>query len=207
MHLGQSKIDDTPDLRCGYAGEDVVYAPDFLAPREADQMFETLRAGIAWQEESIDLFGRRLRVPRMVSWAGDPGAAYRYSGVDHVAHGWPEELIGLREQIATALGGSFNFVLLNRYRTGADYMGWHSDDEAALGEHPVIASISLGAVRRFRMRRKVDGHTIEFLLEHGSLLVMRGECQRRWRHALARTRRPIGERINLTFRSIRDGAH
>ena len=202
MHLGATESDFTPDLPPGHGCDDVVYVPEFLRECEASRLLEVLRSDIPWQEESICLYGRRMRVPRLVAWAGDSGVGYRYSGIDHVASGWPASLNRVAQRVADSVGRTFNFVLLNRYRTGADHMGWHSDDEPALGESPVIASISLGAIRRFRMRRRADGYALDLPLEHGSLLVMRGACQRLWQHALARTRRPVGERINLTFRQI-----
>lgn len=107
---------------------------------------------------------------------------------------------------APATGGrtgcEFDSVLANRYREGREYMGWHSDNEAALGARPVIASLSLGATRRFVLKRRQGAPKIELALAHGSLLVMAGETQANYRHALPRTARPVGERINLTFRRI-----
>jgi alkylated DNA repair dioxygenase AlkB len=117
---------------------------------------------------------------------------------------WTTPLAALRQRLEVALGVTFNSVLANLYRDGADSMGWHSDDEASLGPQPVIASLSLGATRRFvlRHRRRRDLQTLTLSLEHGSLLVMAGETQRHWHHAVPKTRQPVGARINLTFRHV-----
>jgi len=177
--------------------------PAAFAPDEAAQLFDALRAGIRWQQEQVVIFGQRRRVPRLVAWHGDPGASYRYSGTDHDPEPWTAELELIRARVAGLCGVAFNAVLLNLYRDGRDGMGWHADDEPELGRDPVIASVSLGAVRRFclRHRRRKD-LKVGLDLPHGSLLVMSGATQHHWVHALPKTRRPVGERINLTLRSI-----
>lgn len=151
------------------------------------------------------MFGRWVDSPRLSCWIGDAGASYRYSGQSFEPHPWPDALLPLRGRLRQELGIDFNSVLANLYRDGRDAMGWHSDDEPELGPEPVIASVSLGAARRFVLRRR-DDHTVrkEFRLEPGSLLVMRGNSQRDWQHALPRTAKPVGPRINLTFRRIVD---
>jgi alkylated DNA repair dioxygenase AlkB len=177
--------------------------PGAFAPGEADTLFARLRAGIAWREEEIVIFGERRRVPRLVAWHGDPGAAYRYSGVVHEPEPWNEALCEVRARVEALSGHAFNAVLLNLYRSGADGMGWHADDEPELGRDPVVASVSLGATRRFRMRhRRRRALTVDLDLGHGSLLVMEGSTQHHWVHAVPKTARPVGERINLTFRRV-----
>src|SRR5690606_31058899 len=112
-------------------------------------------------------------------------------------------LAALRARLQDALGQPFNSVLANRYRSGADAMGWHSDDEPELGPEPLIASLSLGATRRFLLRHRHDaGVRLALELPAGSLLLMQGATQRCWKHALPRAARPVGERINLTFRQV-----
>ena len=170
------------------------YVADCLDGSQADELFVWLQKQTAWREESIRLYGRNVCVPRLVSWYGDPGLTYRYSGNHHVATGWPEQIAALRHRLNGLTGTQFNFVLLNRYRTGADYMGWHTDDEAEMGSQ--IASVSLGATRRFVVDATDGRKTIE--LVHGSLLTMSSNV----RHSLPKTARPVGERINLTFRKI-----
>jgi alkylated DNA repair dioxygenase AlkB len=177
--------------------------PAAFGPQEAANLFDSLRAGIRWQQEEIVIFGQRRRVPRLVAWHGDRGASYRYSGTDHLPEPWTPALARVRARVCELSGTEFNAVLLNRYRDGRDGMGWHADDEPELGRDPVIASVSLGAPRRFclRHRRRKDlGLDLE--LPHGSLLVMAGPLQHHWVHALPKTRRPVGERINLTFRRV-----
>ena len=193
--------ESTPD------GE-VAYEPCFLDPPEADALFAALQSLPDWHQEELEIFGRKVHTPRLVAWYGDPGVRYRYSGVDHEALPWPSSLAALRERLRASLGVAFNGVLANRYRDGRDSMGWHSDDERELGPRPVIAAVSLGAQRRFLMRHRTRKElaTLDLPLEHGSLLVMRGETQRHWRHAIPKTARPVGERVSLTFRLVRDSA-
>jgi alkylated DNA repair dioxygenase AlkB len=172
------------------------YLPRFLDSGEATALFDALLDGVRWQQEWLHLYGRRVRVPRLVSWCGDAGVNYRYSGADHACDGWLPRLTALRRRIAeqTALQG--NLLLVNRYRSGADYIGWHADDERGLAGR--IASVSLGARRRFLLRLPGEQRSVSLDLEHGSLLVMDGGL----RHTLPRTRKVVGERINLTFRRL-----
>lgn len=187
---------------------ELAYEPAFLSQPEADTLLETLLALPDWQREQIRIFGRDVQVPRLIAWFGDPGARYAYSGVVHEAAPWPPALLQLRGRLRDALGVPFNGVLANRYRDGRDGMGWHSDDERELGARPVIASISLGAQRRFLLRHRglEDEPTIDLPLEHGSLLVMKGDTQRHWKHSLPKTARCHSERVNLTFRWVRGPA-
>ena len=185
------------------AGADLLFDPDFLGPAEAAAAFAALRQAIPWEVHRIRLFGRTVDSPRLSAWIGDPGAAYRYSGTTFEPHPWPPALLALRDRIALAAGSPLNSALANLYRDGRDYMGWHSDDERTLGPRPTIASLSLGATRRFRLAGRADpAATLDLELAAGSLLLMRGDTQRTMRHALPRTARPVGERINLTFRCV-----
>ncbi len=184
-------------------GAELRFAPDWLARAEADALLVSLRQGIPWQIHRIRLFGREVDSPRLSCWIGDEDAAYTYSGTRFQPHPWPGALLPVRQRLADELDGAFNSVLANRYREGRDCMGWHSDNEPALGPHPLIASLSLGATRRFVLKHRHEpSRKLELELPHGSLLVMGGETQRNYRHALPRTARPVGERINLTFRRI-----
>lgn len=186
------------------AGADLRFDPGWLEAAAADRLFAQLRAGIPWEVHRIRLFGREHASPRLSCWIGDPGTSYRYSGSRFEPRPWPAALDPLRERLQAELGVGFNSVLANRYRDGRDCMGWHSDDEAELGTEPVIASVSLGAPRRFVLKhREAPERRLALDLPHGSLLVMQGGTQRLYRHALPRTARPVGERINLTFRRIR----
>ncbi len=201
---------------------DVSIATGWLPARQADALLADLRDSIPWDVHRIKLFGREVDSPRLSCWIGDPAASYTYSGTRFEPHPWPKALLPIRDRLIAETGIDFNSVLANLYRTGADYMGWHSDSEAALGPRPVIASLSLGAARRFVFKRR-DARkksiavvqprepfdqasrreeTLALALPHGSLLLMRDETQRHYKHALPRTAKPVGARINLTFRRI-----
>ena len=169
-----------------------------LSPLE----FRALNQAINWQEEELKMFGRTVKVPREICWIGDADAHYRYSGVDHVPLPWPDQLAPIRDAVQQACNHSFNSVLANRYRSGADSMGWHSDNEPELGVDPLIASVSLGEARRFRMRHRYTRATWSADLGNGDLLIMAGATQRFWQHQITKTTRDVGERINLTFRLI-----
>ena len=192
------------------AGADLLLAPRFLPAATADKLFASLRdpvqAGIDWEVHRLKLFGREVDSPRLSRWIGDPGTAYRYSGVRFEPASWPRALSVVRKAVNAAAGEEFNSVLANLYRDGNDTMGWHSDDEPELGVQPIIASLSLGAERKFVLKSKAaGGEKLELLLPHGSLLVMRGDTQKNYKHSLPRTKKPCGERMNLTFRRVFGG--
>ncbi|MFP7722490.1 alpha-ketoglutarate-dependent dioxygenase AlkB family protein [Lysobacter sp. A3-1-A15] len=183
---------------------DVALDPAWMAPAEAGALLQALLTQVPWGVHRVRLFGREHESPRLSCWIGDPDAHYRYSGTRHAPHPWPAALLPVRERLARELGVPFNSVLANRYRDGRDCMGWHRDDERDLGPAPVIASVSLGATRRFVLRH-VDraDERVALELASGSLLVMGEGSQRHYRHALPRTARPVGERVNLTFRWVK----
>lgn len=182
---------------------DVALDPAWLSIDDAAALFDALRTEIAWENHRIRLFGREHAVPRLSSWIGDPHAHYRYSGTDFAPRPWPAALISIRDRLARETGVEFNSALANLYRDGRDAMGWHSDDERELGPAPTIASVSLGATRRFVLKhRTTPALKLALELPPGSLLLMAGQTQRHYRHALPRTAKPVGERINLTFRRV-----
>ena len=188
--------------RLDLPGAQVLVWPDFLPQSKADSCFERLLLEIPWQQGRLMLFGRQVAEPRLISWHGDPGASYRYSGRTNEPEPWSPTLADLRDRVERRTGKAFNGVLCNRYRDGRDHMGWHTDDEPEVG--PVIASVSLGAPRRFQFRPRGGGPiTATVDLPNGSLLVMTGETQVHYQHRIAKTARQVGERINLTFRQIR----
>ncbi len=170
---------------------------------EADELHAALRSGIEWRQEDIVMFGEPRRVPRLVAWHGDPGTAYTYSGTLHEPLPWMPTLQRMREAVETLTAHRYNSVLLNLYRDGRDGMGWHADDEDELGPEPAIASVSLGATRRFKLRHRRSGQPpVTVDLSHGDVLLMAGGTQRAYVHAVPKTERPVGERINLTFRLV-----
>ncbi|WP_068803453.1 alpha-ketoglutarate-dependent dioxygenase AlkB family protein [Immundisolibacter cernigliae] len=180
------------------------HLPQFLAPDAASVLLGQLTTSLDWQQHRLKLFGRECLTPRLCAWYGDADARYGYSGQTLEPLPWTAPLAALRQRLEAMLGLPLNGMLANLYRDGADSMGWHSDDEASLGPRPVIVSLSLGATRRFvlRHRRRRDLQTVALALEHGSLLVMAGDTQRHWQHAVPKTRRAVGVRINLTFRYV-----
>ena len=183
---------------------DLLLDPAFLPASEAATLLAQLTAGIAWEQRAIRIFGQEIPQPRLTAWYGDPAARYAYSGLVWEPRPWTPALLALRQQVETATNSRFNSVLLNLYRDGRDSMGWHSDDEPELGPAPAIASLSLGATRRFRLRPRTGlvHPPLALDLPSGSLLLMRGPTQRHWQHALPKTARPIGPRLNLTFRWV-----
>jgi alkylated DNA repair dioxygenase AlkB len=187
------------------ACNDVLYFPDFVD--DACAMERQLTAAIAWREESLLMFGRRIRVPRLCAWYGDNGVAYRYSHTAHEAEPWPPVVRQVRDTLHRRLGIRFNFVLANLYRDGNDAIGWHADDERELGAFPCIASLSFGAPRRFCLRgRGPERRRVSILLEPGSLLVMWGTSQHDWQHSVPRSRSVVGPRVNLTFRTVENAS-
>ncbi len=185
---------------------EIRYIEHFMAKDEADVLLDRLRGELDWREESIVIAGRAIKVPRLVCWYGEPGARYRYSGVDHEPLPWTESLRALRRRVEELCGGCFNSVLGNLYRDGGDSLGWHSDKEKELGPEPLIASLSFGAERRFELRHGKSREILNLPLGHGSLLLMGGVLQHHWRHRIPRMPGVREPRINLTFRAILPGA-
>jgi alkylated DNA repair dioxygenase AlkB len=177
----------------------LIYYSHFLSEPQADELFDKLKALTPWKQETAS-FGRPF--PRLTSYYADPGVSYTYSGVTHPALAWPEYLIPLRRRIEGAASAPFNSLLLNYYRTGNDSIGYHTDAEPELGINPIVPSVSLGATRQFHLRHMRTKERLTFELTHGSLLLMAGTTQHHWMHAVPKTKTPVGERINLTFRNI-----
>jgi alkylated DNA repair dioxygenase AlkB len=176
----------------------LLYQAVFFCPDEADTLFAHLRNSVPWKQEGTA--GRKF--PRLTAWYADPGRTYSYSGVTHHATPWTPVLLDVKHRAEEAAAMTWNSLLLNLYRDGRDSIGFHADDEPELGVNPVIGSISLGAERRFILKHPASGEKLEFALPHGSLLVMGGTSQHHWRHGVPKTKKPVGPRINLTFRRI-----
>lgn len=186
------------------SGADIEYIPDFLDINFANRSLEELVAKVKWSQLELQIFGRTVLSPRLSAWYGDKDSVYRYSGLINKPLPWLPNLLFLKNLIEELLRRPFNSVLLNLYRSGSDSMGWHRDNEAELGQNPVIASVSLGGIRRFLLRSREKPHrrTIECQPQNGSLLIMRGDTQRFWRHCVPKTRELVQPRLNLTFRQI-----
>jgi alkylated DNA repair dioxygenase AlkB len=179
-------------------------AQGVVASAETQALFAALMAEVPFAQRPIRIFGRDVMQPRLTAWMGEPVAVYTYSGTRHVPAPFGPVMSALRERVCEATGERFNSVLCNLYRNGTDAMGMHSDSEPELGELPVIASLSLGATRRFTLRHRVHKQRgVELALENGSLLVMRGTTQRFYKHGVPREPKVQLPRINLTFRRVR----
>ena len=179
------------------------YGP-ILASCEAQDYFEALLTTVPWRNDEAVIYGKRIITARKVAWYGDSSFSYTYSGTTKIALRWTKELRTLKSRVEGKVGCLFNSCLCNLYHDGSEGMGWHSDDEKALGQNTAIGPLSLGAERRFSFRHKRKGHSpsISIQLENGSLLVMKGTTQTFWQHSLPKTARIAKPRINLTFRNI-----
>jgi alkylated DNA repair dioxygenase AlkB len=186
------------------ANPELDFYATFFSQKESFDFLNALSKEIQWGQKSIRLFGRSILEPRLTAWYGDPSAVYAYSGVTMAPHPWIPTLIKIKSRIETACKTPFNSVLLNLYRNHRDSMGMHSDDEKELGPQPIIASVSFGDARRFVMKQKTQKNSPSktFWLSSGSLLIMRGETQKLWKHGIPKESQICGPRINLTFRTI-----
>lgn len=182
---------------------DLTFSRTWRESESVDWM-ERLRKEIEWEQHRIKIFGQWVDCPRLSAWYGDPGAMYRYSSLSLTPKAWTPTLLEVRNQLAETIERPFNSVLLNLYRNGNDSMGWHSDDEWELGLNPVIASISLGDSRMMKFRHRSDPEVSKYALElsTGSLLIMAGTTQKFWQHEIPKTKKSVGERLNLTFRFV-----
>jgi alkylated DNA repair dioxygenase AlkB len=164
--------------------------------------FEKLLAEIAWQHDEVIIFEKHIMTKRKTAWYGDKAFTYSYSGTAKTALPWTTELLELKALIEKISGEHFNSCLLNLYHDGSEGMSWHSDDEKTIVKNSAIASMSLGAERKFSFRHKQTKETSSLVLENGSLLVMKAATQHHWQHSLPKTVKITGKRINLTFRKF-----
>jgi alkylated DNA repair dioxygenase AlkB len=180
------------------------YQPAFFTAPESQNFMAALIRNISWKQETLIIFGRSVKTPRLTAWYGDTGVAYKYSGKQFLALPWTNELLEIKEKTEHFANVKFNSVLLNYYRDGNDSMGWHSDDEPELGLNPIIASVNFGQERRFDFRNKSNhAQKHRILLANGSLLIMKGDLQHHWQHQIAKSKQIMKERINLTFRLVK----
>ena len=181
---------------------EVAYLGAILTKAESNNFFKTLLENISWENDKAIIFGKLIVTKRKVAWYGDKPFYYTYSKNTKTALPWTKELLELKEIIENKTGETFNSCLLNLYHDGEEGMAWHSDGEKDLKKNGAIASLSLGAERKFLFKNKTTKQTISILLEHGSLLIMKGETQTNWLHRLPPTKKVNSARINLTFRTI-----
>ena len=178
------------------------YYPEFLGAIESARLMKQLQDLLQWDADRLMMFGKPVITRRKVAWVGDPTCTYTYSGVKKQPQAWIPELLALKSRLETLTQSEFNSCLLNLYHDGADGMGWHSDDEKELDAQSPIASLSLGASRKFVFRHKQDRSITALILENGSALIMQAPTQKHWQHALLKSKNIHLPRINLTFRKI-----
>jgi alkylated DNA repair dioxygenase AlkB len=183
---------------------EVFYLPRLEFGEPDGQILQRLIGEVAWRAEEIVIYGRRVLQPRLTAWYGDAGASYAYSGIRLDPLPWTPLLGDIKARVEAAVGSTFNSVLLNYYRDHRDSVGFHSDAEPELGARPVIASLSLGDERTFVLKHKTakSAKPVHLRLASASLLLMKGDTQHCWRHAILKESRPCGARVNLTFRTI-----
>lgn len=179
------------------------YHPYFFDENTSQELLDRLISTTPWEQRQVTMYGKKMLTPRLTAWFGNSGTDYSFTGTRYDPLPWTDDLLLIKKQIEPLSGLTFNSVLLNYYRNGNDSVAWHSDNEAVLGSHPVIASVSFGQTRAFEIRNKKDHgqkHTIR--LENGSFLLMKGDLQVHWEHRIAKSKLPMKPRVNLTFRVI-----
>ena len=202
----QSTLFETPfgDLILNILPKDgsVHYYPKIFTEQDSLKWMSQLQTSLSWEAEQLMMFGKLVTTRRKVAWVADPDCTYTYSGVLKTPQTWTPELLLIKTQLEAISQCEFNSCLLNFYHDGDDGMGWHSDDERELNPNASIASLSLGAKRKFAFRHKKDKETISLFLESGSALIMYAPTQEFWHHALLKTKTVSDARMNLTFRKI-----
>jgi len=187
------------------------YCENFWVKEEADSILKVLQEELQWEQGSIKIFGKNILEPRLTAWYGDAGKAYTYSGVKREPLAWHPILKKIKSDIEVSLASTINLplelnsVLCNYYRDRNDSMGYHADNEKELGVNPIIVSVNFGESRRFLLKHRSDKNLkSEILLSHGSVLIMAGEMQHHWLHAIPKSTQILKPRINLTFRNIKN---
>lgn len=181
---------------------EVEYYPNWLTHKHAQHLMTYFIERLQWQQPAITLYGQTRLIPRLQAWYGDPNSQYEYSKLLMQPLPWDSRLHKLKQACEKKCDARFNSVLANYYRNGNDSMGMHADNEPELGHQPIIASVSLGQTRRFTFKHIHSKVTHKIGLEHGSLLIMRGDTQQYWQHGMNKSRTQTGPRLNFTFRSV-----
>jgi alkylated DNA repair dioxygenase AlkB len=184
---------------------EVYFLAVLALPASPDVLLNRLITETPWRAEEILVWGKRHPQPRLIAWYGNPANTYTYSGIALQPLPWTDLLLSIKEAVEQEVGDYFNSVLLNYYRDNRDSMGMHSDDETELGTRPTIASVSLGQERTLVFKHKTSTvyKPVRLPLPSGSLLLMKGDTQRNWKHGINKEERILGPRVNLTFRRIR----
>ncbi|WP_055445183.1 alpha-ketoglutarate-dependent dioxygenase AlkB family protein [Lacinutrix himadriensis] len=185
------------------ADGEAIYYPECFQKTEADAYFKSLLKTVDWQQDNITLFGKTHAQPRLTALYANNNNTYSYSNITMHPKVFTKELLEIKQHIESICNIHFTTCLANLYRNGKDSNGWHADNEKALGKHPIIASVSFGATRSFHLKHKTKKEQkCKIQLESGSLLLMKGATQENWLHQIPKTKKEVGERINLTFRII-----
>lgn len=166
------------------------------------EIFEELSNSNIWDQPSINFSGKLVPIPRLTAWYGDSGKNYSYSGIKLDPLPWDLLMGEVKSRIEDETGHQFNSALLNFYRDGNDSVSWHQDDEPELGEDPIIASLSLGGTRTFKLKNIETGEIKNYDLENDTILLMGSGIQREWQHSIPKTKKLVNPRINITFRNI-----
>ena len=182
----------------------VNYHPIAFSTEEVEAYFSYLANEIAWQQDVVKLFGKTYITDRKVAWYAEKPFIYRYSGQSKIALPFSPTLLAIKLRVEKLTGSEYDACLLNYYHNGSEGMGWHSDNEKSISPNSSIASVSLGATRKFQFKHKTQGLKLDLILDSGSVLDMRGETQEFWLHALPKSKKIAGTRINLTFRKMAD---
>lgn len=182
---------------------EIIYYSNFFSTSEANRYFEALLQNTPWQQDNITLFGKTHKQPRLTALFANNEKTYSYSNITMRPHKFSPVLNEIKQKVEHTCNALFTTCLANLYRNGQDSNGWHADNEKELGKNPVIASVSLGEERYFHLKHRQDKNLKKkLLLQNGSLLIMQGQTQEHWLHQIAKTKKDINPRINLTFRVI-----
>jgi alkylated DNA repair dioxygenase AlkB len=204
--LFESQYDNTP-IQLDMPDANLKYYANFIPPAQATSIMQSLQQSLSWQQEQITLYGKTHDVPRLQAWYGDENAGYQYSNLSMRPLQWDPALLELKQKCENISNSRFNSVLANLYRHGQDGMGRHADNEPELGQQPVIASLSFGEIRNLDFYHNQTKQKIRLPLRNGSLLVMSGDTQTYWQHSVAKTKKVLTARVNLTFRRVFNDNH
>ncbi len=195
--MTKEKVYDLPDA-------EITFFPEFLDPNSNSRIFKELLHKTPWRQDNITVFGKTYKQPRLTCFYASNAKPYSYSGITMKPYEFTSQILEIKKKIDRVLKTEFTSCLINLYRDGKDSNGWHADNEKELGANPLIASVSFGAERLFKMKHKTKNMLKQdILLTPGSLLIMSGPTQNHWLHQIPKTRKKVGERINLTFRIIK----
>jgi len=191
------------EIKLNLPNADISYYPNFFSKIESHAYYNSILNETNWQQDAITVFGKTHPQPRLTALFANNNKPYRYSNITMYPEKFSDVLLKIKLKIESKTNAKFTTCLANLYRDGNDSNGWHADNEKELGENPIIASVTFGAARYFNLKHQKDKNLKQkLLLENGSLLLMQGTTQHYWQHQIAKTKKEIKPRINLTFRVI-----